>query len=172
MGAIGFYRRQACSYNEPMATDIESPHGATLRKGRHSQPGGIYLLTSVTQARKPHFRNWQHGRLLVAEFRQAHEAGLCESLAFVVMPDHFHWLITLKEESLAALMGRVRSRSAIAVNRANGTGAQLWQRGYHDHALRKEEDLHAIARYVVANPLRAGLVARLGDYPLWDATFL
>jgi REP element-mobilizing transposase RayT len=155
-----------------MAPDIESPHGNALRKGRYSQPGGIYLLTSVTEARKPHLENWQLGRLLVAEFRQAHEAGLCESLAFVVMPDHFHWLITLKEGSLAALMGRVRSRSAIAVNRANVTNGQLWQRGYHDHALRKDEDLLTAAHYVVANPLRAGLVSRLGDYPLWDTMFL
>jgi hypothetical protein len=29
-----------------------------------------------------------------------------------------------------------------------------------------------MARYVVANPLRAGLVKRLGDYPLWDAIWL
>jgi len=29
-----------------------------------------------------------------------------------------------------------------------------------------------IARYIVANPLRAGLVSRVGDYPLWDACWL
>jgi len=29
-----------------------------------------------------------------------------------------------------------------------------------------------MARYIVANPLRAGLVERIGDYPLWDATWL
>jgi hypothetical protein len=28
------------------------------------------------------------------------------------------------------------------------------------------------ARYIVANPLRAGLTRRLGDYPLWDAIWL
>jgi putative transposase len=165
-------RRQACSDNQAMPTDIESPHGKALRKGRYSQPGSVYLLTSVTQGRMPHFEDWRVGRLLVSEFRRAHEAGLCESMAFVVMPDHFHWLITLQSGSLAALMGRVRSRSAIAVNRVNGMGGQLWQRGYHDHALRKEEDLPAITRYVVANPLRAGLVKCLGDYPMWDARFL
>lgn len=48
----------------------------------------------------------------------------------------------------------------------------LWQDGYHDHALRKEEDLQQVARYIVANPLRAKLVADIGDYPLWDAIWL
>jgi hypothetical protein len=29
-----------------------------------------------------------------------------------------------------------------------------------------------LARYIVANPLRAGLVEHLGDYPHWDAVWL
>jgi len=48
----------------------------------------------------------------------------------------------------------------------------VWQPGFHDHALRKEEDVRAVARYVVANPLRAGLVQRIGDYPHWNAIWL
>jgi putative transposase len=48
----------------------------------------------------------------------------------------------------------------------------LWQDGYYDRALRKEEDLQQIARYIVANPLRAKLVNKIGDYPLWDAVWL
>jgi hypothetical protein len=38
--------------------------------------------------------------------------------------------------------------------------------------LRRDEDLRAAALYVVKNPVRAGLVARLGDHPLWDAIWL
>lgn len=61
------------------------------------------------------------------------------------------------------------------VRRARGVlqGQQaLWQDGFHDHALRAEEDVVEVARYVVSNPLRAGLVRCLGDYPLWDAVWL
>jgi putative transposase len=56
--------------------------------------------------------------------------------------------------------------------RAGCTPHRLWQKGYHDRAIRREEDLLAVARYIVANPLRAGLVKRVGDYPLWDAVWL
>ena len=35
-----------------------------------------------------------------------------------------------------------------------------------------EDDLFAVARYIVANPVRAGLVERIGDYPFWDSAFL
>ncbi|ELQ10491.1 hypothetical protein A986_22350 [Pseudomonas fluorescens BRIP34879] len=41
-----------------------------------------------------------------------------------------------------------------------------------DQAQRQQDDLVKTARHVVANPLRAGLVDRIGDYPLWDAVWL
>jgi hypothetical protein len=69
-------------------------------------------------------------------------------------------------------MQRVKSRSAIAINRHRGSDVRIWQRGYQDHALRKEEDVRAVARYVIGNPLRAGLVQRIGNYALWDAVWV
>jgi REP element-mobilizing transposase RayT len=88
------------------------------------------------------------------------------------MPDHFHWLIELRQGSLSELMQRTKSLTAKTVNLHLGTNICLWQRGFHDRALRREENLVKLARYVVANPLRAGLVKRLGDYPLWDAIWI
>jgi len=111
--------------------------------------------------------------LLVQEMRCLHDAGAVESLAWVVMPDHLHWLVRLKSMPLSPLMQSVKSRSAIALNKAScRPGEKVWQKGFHDHALRADEDLQNAARYVVANPLRAGLVERIGDYPLWDAIWL
>jgi REP element-mobilizing transposase RayT len=88
------------------------------------------------------------------------------------MPDHLHWLIQLQDGSLDRLMQRFKSRSAKRVNARLGTDGQVWQKGYHDHAVRVEDDIRQLARYVVANPVRAGLVRRVGDYPLWDAIWL
>ena len=150
------------------------PHqGHALRRGRYSEPGRIYLLTTITHSRQPIFNDWRHARLLITEMRRLHDAMLVESLAWVVMPDHLHWLIQLGPVTLASLMQQLKSRSAIAIRMANPTlSARFWQKGFHDHALRKEEDLRATARYIVASPLRAGLTGRLGDYPHWDAKWL
>ncbi|MFC1524403.1 transposase [Thermodesulfobacteriota bacterium] len=148
-------------------------HGKNLRKGRHSEPGHHYVLTSVTHGRQKVFTDWRIGRLLVHEFMLADDDQAVESLAWVIMPDHFHWLISLKNGPLSSMMKKVKSRSAISVNKQQDrNGRAIWQKGYHDHALRKEEDIVAIARYIVANPLRAGLVKKLGDYPLWDAVWV
>ncbi|KPG77192.1 REP-associated tyrosine transposase [Pseudomonas libanensis] len=143
-----------------------------LRKGRYSESGRIYLLTAVTHQRQRIFQDWHIGRLLVREFRKAQEEGDARPLAWVVMPDHFHWLVELHNGDLSRLMQRTKSRSARAVNKARQSFGVLWQKGYFDRALRREEDLKAMARYIVANPLRAGLVEHIGQYPLWDAIWL
>ena len=85
------------------------------------------------------------------------------------MPDHCHWLVELRSKTLGELMCRIKSRSSVAVNRAAQSASRLWQKGYHDRALRQEDDLKAAARYIIKNPIRAQLTTRIGDYPLWDA---
>ena len=94
------------------------------------------------------------------------------SKAWVVMPDHFHWLVELNNKTLGELMCRIKSRSSVTVNNASQSSGRLWQKGYHDRALRREDDLKATARHIVQNPIRAGLATRIGDYPLWDACWM
>jgi REP element-mobilizing transposase RayT len=86
------------------------------------------------------------------------------------MPDHWHGLLQLEGDG--PLAGVMQNAKARAVNLARGRGGTVWMPGFHDHALRHERDLLPCARYIVANPLRAGLVDRLGRYPYWDAVWL
>jgi REP element-mobilizing transposase RayT len=150
--------------------DLPAAH--RLRFGRYAEASRIYLLTTNTYQRRPVFRDFTLGRLVVDQFRNSQNSGLANSMAWVVMPDHFHWLIELQQGNLSQLMQKTKSLSAKAVRQATGDSNPLWQRGFHDRALRREEDLVKVARYVVANPLRAGLVQKLGDYPLWDAIWV
>jgi REP element-mobilizing transposase RayT len=143
-----------------------------LRIGRYSQKGQIYLVTSITHNRQPFFNDWVTGRLLVNHFRKAQQEGWANALAWVVMPDHFHWLLELEKKDLPALVLTVKSRAARDINTHLGRSGQLWQRGFHDRAIRKEEDLLSSGRYIITNPIRAGLVTRVHDYPLWDAKWI
>lgn len=151
-----------------------SPHAKDLRKGRVSLPNQIYLLTTVTRDRDPIFGDLSCGRIVVRAMRFHVEQRFVESLGFVVMPDHLHWLVQLRAgEQLDRLMRSFKTYTARRINEHRGTDGQgVWQTGYHDHVVRREEDVVALARYIVANPLRAGLVERAGDYPLWDAIWL
>jgi len=147
-------------------------HAHRLRLGRLSEPGRIYNVTSITDQRRPLFGDWRLGRLVVQELRRAEQQGLATTLAWVVMPDHFHWLLELKHGSLELLLKQVKARSAIEINRSIKGSGRIWQKSFHDRAVRHEDDLLDLARYIVANPIRAGLVERYGDYPLWDAVWL
>ena len=74
--------------------------------------------------------------------------------------------MVLHQGKLSDAVRLMKGRSARAM------GHTVWQANYFDHAVRQDEDMRKIARYIVANPLRANLVERLGDYPLWDAVWL
>ena len=54
----------------------------------------------------------------------------------------------------------------------NCSNGQIWQQNYFEHQLRAEDDLINQARYIVANPLRAGLVNKAEEYPFWDCVYL
>lgn len=111
------------------ATSHVDLHTRNLRKGRFSEQGRTYLITSVVHSRRPIFSDWRIGRLLVEELRTTEKSGLVQSLAWVVMPDHLHWLLTLQSGDLPALMRRIKGRSAISINRALCSQGQVWQKG-------------------------------------------
>jgi REP element-mobilizing transposase RayT len=145
----------------------DRPHSHNLRKGRCSESGRIYLVTTVTRDRIPWFHDLLIARRVVQALLETHHRGWCETLAYVVMPDHLHWLLVLGDnQTLSNVVGGVKSVCAHRIGRC------IWQAGFHDHAVRREEDLRNLGRYVVMNPLRAGLVNSLRDYPHWDAIWL
>jgi REP element-mobilizing transposase RayT len=150
------------------------PHSRDLRFGRISETGRIYHLRTSTEGGAPLFRDFLLGREVVRCMRFLDQRGDAESLAFVVMPNHLHWLVRLgRSRSLAQMMQSLKRNSARRVNQRLGrSGAAVWQPGFFDRALRAEDDLVAVARYIVANPLRADLCRHLGDYPLWDSVWL
>jgi REP element-mobilizing transposase RayT len=147
----------------------KSGHKA-LRRGRCSLPGHVYLVTTATLDRQEFFTDFQAACAAVCQFVNPRILGDACLLAWVLMPDHVHWLLQLGDrDRLAVVVNRMKSASARGTNRVIGRQGGLWQPAYHDHALRKEQDLKGVARYIIANPLRAGLVRRVGDYPFWNA---
>ena len=144
-----------------------------LRVGRYSERNRIYHVTTRTCGRRPVFSCFQNRRLLIRALQRQHLDGFVDSLAFVVMPDHLHWLLQLiGTRDLSTCVGLVKSLSAREIHATQGIDGKIWQRGFHDRAIRKQDDLVAVARYIVANPLRAGIVDSIRNYPLWDAKWL
>ncbi len=145
-----------------------------LRTGRVSEAGRAYFITTVLADRQQaYFRDFACARLLIAEMRALHVSAAVNSLAWVVMPDHLHWLFQLGDTlTLSQVVKRLKARSSQRINVHLQRHGALWQKQFYDHAIRDGEDLQQVARYVVANPLRAKLVEKIGNYPHWDAVWL
>jgi REP element-mobilizing transposase RayT len=138
-----------------------------LRRGRHSEIGAYYAVTAISAARAPLFADPQFARAVADEIASAERTGRTGSHAWMIMPDRVHWWFELHSGTLARHMQAFKSRSAITINRLRGVSAPVWQGDYYDHCLRGSEDLLMQVRYVVANPLRKGLVERIEQYPYW-----
>lgn len=149
------------------------PGHAALRNGRASICNTAYLITTTTQNREPLLSHFPAACSAARCFEDAALLRGSRMLAWVLMPDHAHWLLQLGEaDNLGDVIGRLKSASSRHTNRTLNRMGSLWSKAFHDHALREEDDLQAVARYIVANPLRAGLVKRIGDYPFWNAIWL
>jgi REP element-mobilizing transposase RayT len=124
------------------------------------------------------FKRWS----LPADARQlAFECCLREHLAtidlhaVVVMATHAHLLFTaLRDEegwlvSLPEIMRLIKGRSANSINKLLDRRGRVWQEESFDHVLRSNESLMEKANYICQNPVRAGLVRSIADYPwLWQ----
>jgi len=139
---------------------------ANLRKGRKNLPHHAYHITFVTKHRKPVFNDFFHATVMRLSLQSSDKSNLTETMAFCIMPDHVHWLFLLKNDSLSRVVSRAKAMFSRSLKK------KLWQEGFYDHGIRSDESLKEIARYIVANPLRAKLVDSIGEYPHWDATWL
>jgi putative transposase len=90
-------------------------------------------------------------------------------LAYCFVPDHVHLLIegVTPTSDLPRLIARWKQKTGYYHRHATNTA--LWHGGFFDHILREEEDRDKLVRYILANPIRAGLVMDVREYPFWGS---
>jgi putative transposase len=123
------------------------------------------FFTSSTLSRRPAFLDSNVARYAVDQILQVAESCDVEISAYCVMPDHVHILTTGCHDQSETLTSFLRWKQKLGYWYRRQTTEFLWQPGYWDRVLRDEDDLGQAVRYVVANPLRAGLVQDLTHYP-------
>jgi len=77
----------------------------------------------------------------------------------VIMPDHVHFLLSFpRNKSLQIVMSKWKEWTAKSLR-------IKWQRDFFEHRLRRDESYREKAAYILANPVRAGLVKDWEDWP-------
>ena len=143
-------------------------------KGWDYTASGVYFITFCTQDRLPVLSSIRRGDLYGRPPLTLTGLGMCVDQAIgevarrtgiriehqAVMPNHVHLLMLLDRaagaegHSVGRIVGAIKSR-AVCLARAQGLpAAGLWQRGYHDHVIRGEEDFLRVWTYIDHNPLK------------------
>ena len=112
------------------------------------------------------FTDIRLGQSVVWQFRRTCREKKFLILAYCLMPDQAHLLLE-GVDAASNLTALIKSSKQSSGQRfAAKMGQPLWEEGFHDHVLRPEEDPKRFARYIIENPVRAGLVKSPLDYPL------
>ena len=139
----------------PVRKKIRLPHLAYRQQDAFS-------ITTRTHKQYPWFQNHPDFAGIGAKLLRQTVAERGASLyAWCIMPDHIHILLQDKDiiDFMRLFKGRMTPKAF-----AKERNRKLWQRSYYDHALRKEETLLEVARYILENPVRASLVKSPLEY--------
>lgn len=124
-----------------------------------------YFLTFCCHSRRHHFTSAPVVDLVTEQILRAATDERFALVAYCFMPDHAHLLLEAQSERSNALAFIARAKQMSAFHFKKAGHGRLWQRYSYEHVLRDDEDTRRVARYVLENPLRAGLVRQPLDYP-------
>ncbi len=125
------------------------------------QNNATMLITTVTLNREPFFANPAIAREAVETLLRVHVLHPFSLHAFVVMPDHVHFVATIPTHNSISKILNVY-KSGLTFN----TGIRkMWQRRSD---MRIVKDLRAVIDYIHNNPVNAGLAMTAADYP-WSS---
>ena len=135
---------------------------------RPAVPGGVYHVSVRGNRRQIVFFDGvdrrRFLRLLAETVRQY--GWRCH--AYCLLDNHFHLVVETPKPNISAGMQRLNSRYAEWFNRRHAFDGHLFQGRFHSRLLETDWHLLELSRYVVLNPVRAGLCPSTGDWP-WSS---
>jgi putative transposase len=133
---------------------------------RYETTGRPVFITAVCYRRKPYLETEWQKELLLSVMREVKLSSGFAMHAYVILDDHFHWIITPVGQNFSAIMQSIKLRFVHRYKKAIGKKEQatLWQRRFWDHVIRNSEDLHRHMDYIHYNPIKHGYVSKPLDY--------
>jgi putative transposase len=124
-----------------------------------------YFLTFCTNRRQRLFVQSAIVECVLTQFRRAADQHAIALIAYCFMPDHVHLLVGGLADNSDGRKFISLAKQLAAFHVARQFGSRLWQHYGYERVLRAEEDTLSVARYVIANPLRARLATSVFEYP-------
>jgi putative transposase len=126
-----------------------------------------YFVTSNSAERKPFFRHERWAKLFI-ETLYGYRPERYQLHGFVLMPDHFHLIIT-PAASLELAIQCLKGGFSFRAKKELGWTGEIWVTGFSDHRIRDEEDFKIHLAYITRNPVKAKLVESPEQYAYGSA---
>ena len=131
-------------------------------------PNSFIFITSVTKNRTPYFSNYININIFTETVENVKRKYSFELFAYVLLPDHFHWIIKMPENdtNFSKIVHSVKRNFTINYKKANGINYQMniWQPRFWDHVIRDEQDLKNHLDYLHWNPVKHEIANQPDQY--------
>jgi len=125
-----------------------------------------YLVTAVTAQRRRLFQVTATAELLQQTILDYRSQGKFLLHAFVIMPDHFHALITpAPDVSLEKAMQFIKGGFSFRLK----SKMDVWMRSFNESQTMTKSKFISCLQYIEQNPVRRGLVSSPQSYPFSSA---
>jgi len=135
---------------------------------RYYIPNSIVFITGVTRDRIPYLKAEGDLELFWETMRLVRDIHPFRLLAYVILPDHFHWLMRVDDESgnFSTVLHSIKRNCTLNFKKAHNitVSFSLWQPRFWDHVIRNERDLNNHFDYIHWNPVKHGYVQRPIDW--------
>jgi len=135
---------------------------------RHGRVHGTYFVTSRTWESRQLFQKPAACDIFVDALFHYRTQGAYLLHAFVLMPEHFHLLLTPTSLSLERVVMYIKGGSARRIGEKLNSKFPVWQRGFSDHRIRDLQDYATHLDYIEQNPVKRRLVSTPSEYP-WSS---
>jgi len=126
--------------------------------------GALYHVTSRGNARAAIYLDDGDRRHFLSLLRDVIEECRWRCHAYCLMPNHYHLLLATPEPNLSRGMRQLNGIFTQRFNHIHGRVGHVFQGRFHAVVVERETHLVELARYVVLNPVRAGMVAAAEEY--------
>jgi REP element-mobilizing transposase RayT len=132
--------------------------------------GFVYHTISTTRGRIPLFADRLNALTVLETIEAARVRREAYILAFAVMPDHLHLLVSpIVPNELPGIIQGIKSVSSHRINSRMGSRGPRWQQSYYDRAIRNELQLFQTIDYIHRNPVEAHLSATAEEFEFSSA---
>ena len=134
-----------------------------LPKGVYAQRGAFFHIVGCCNNKRRIFEKKRYAELVYRTLTSGSFKDMTDASAFLIMPDHVHLLLGVIDKNLVEVIGSWKSYTTNLLH-GNGCRGKIWQRSFWDHGIRINEDLINTTKYILNNPVRAGLVHSFREY--------